>query len=103
MKSLNDVGKPVWIILAILGFLFWWPVGLAIIVYMIWSGKFGNGYKFWTGNFWSSGNSAFDAHRDQVLKDLEDEKSAFAKFIKDKLSAKDQAEFAEFSTKRKKK
>jgi hypothetical protein len=26
---------------AILGFIFWWPLGLAIVAYLLWSGKMG--------------------------------------------------------------
>jgi hypothetical protein len=28
---------PGWIVLMILGFIFWWPVGLALLAFMIWS------------------------------------------------------------------
>jgi hypothetical protein len=87
----------------VIGFIFWWPVGLAVFVYLVWSNKLGGSWKPWTLPFWSSGNSAFDDHRDKVLSDLRQEQDDFAAFIKQKLSAKDQAEFKEFVAKRKQK
>ena len=36
---LDDKGKPAWIIAMVLGFVLVWPVGLALLAYMIWSGK----------------------------------------------------------------
>ena len=34
---LDDKGKGAWIAAMILGFVFFWPVGLALLAYMIWS------------------------------------------------------------------
>ena len=39
MDRLDDLPKPALIALAILGFIVFWPVGLALLVYMIWSGR----------------------------------------------------------------
>jgi len=36
---LDDKGKPAWIATMVLGFIFVWPLGLAILFYMIWSGR----------------------------------------------------------------
>ena len=33
--------RPLWIVAMILGFMFWWPVGLALLIYMIGSGRMG--------------------------------------------------------------
>jgi len=39
---------PGWIVLMILGFIFWWPIGLAILAFTIWSRKMGcNGSDRW--------------------------------------------------------
>ena len=35
--------KPLWIAAMVLGFIFWWPVGLALLFYGIWSRRMG----FW--------------------------------------------------------
>lgn len=37
----DDFGKPAWIALMILGFVVFWPIGLAILGYMIWSRRMG--------------------------------------------------------------
>ena len=40
---LDRKGKGAWIVAMVLGFIFFWPVGLALLAYMIWSKKmFGN-------------------------------------------------------------
>src|SRR5260221_14645197 len=38
---LDDLPKPIWIGAAVLGFALYWPVGLAILGYIIWSRKMG--------------------------------------------------------------
>lgn len=42
--KLDEFGKPAWIALIVLGFVVFWPLGLAILVYTIWSGRMGCGY-----------------------------------------------------------
>src|SRR5260370_169543 len=37
--KLDDLGKPAWIALMILGFLAYWPIGLGILAYVVWSGR----------------------------------------------------------------
>ena len=39
MDRLDDLPKPALIALVIIGFIVFWPVGLALLVYMIWSGS----------------------------------------------------------------
>lgn len=41
IAKMDQMGKPAWIIAMILGFVFFWPIGLAILFYMIWSGRMG--------------------------------------------------------------
>ncbi len=36
---LDDIGKPAWIGLTILGFMVWWPLGLVILGFLIGSGR----------------------------------------------------------------
>jgi hypothetical protein len=40
---LDDKGKGAWIAAMVLGFIFFWPVGLALLAYMIWSKRMFNG------------------------------------------------------------
>lgn len=48
----------------------------------------------------SSGNSAFDAYRDETIRRLEDEQGAFEAFLKRLRDAKDKQEFDSFMDER---
>jgi len=39
VAKLDELGRPAWIALMILGFIVWWPVGLAMLVFIIGSGR----------------------------------------------------------------
>ncbi len=39
MDRLDDLPKPALIALVVIGFIVFWPVGLALLVYSIWSGR----------------------------------------------------------------
>lgn len=94
------------------GFIAFWPVGLALLGYMIWSKRMftckSRNPRFAGPQFWSyrseagapSGNSAFDAYRAETLRRLEDEQIAFAAFLKRLRDAKDKQEFDAFMTAR---
>jgi Protein of unknown function (DUF2852) len=43
VDKLDEIGKPAWIALSVLGFIAWWPIGLAILAFSIGSGRFGSG------------------------------------------------------------
>ncbi|QQA44416.1 DUF2852 domain-containing protein [Pelagovum pacificum] len=105
---LDEKGKGAWIAAMVLGFVFVWPVGLAILFYMIWSKRMfsrscSRGYR--RGNathqafraaMKSSGNSAFDAYKADTLRRLEDEQANFEAFLERLRDAKDKAEFDQF-------
>ncbi|MDQ2804637.1 MAG: DUF2852 domain-containing protein [Pseudomonadota bacterium] len=111
----------------VLGFIAWWPIGLAVLFYLVGSGRMGcrgnrhrggarrdgsggNGPGWagpWSG--WrsfcgeqrttsSSGNRAFDDYRADALRRLEDEQRDFAAFLDRLRFAKDKAEFDAFMT-----
>jgi hypothetical protein len=112
---------PGWIVLMVLGFMFWWPIGLAILAGILWSRnmacwgpherwqdkmqrmeskmerfrdkveRFGN----WGGPP-SSGNRAFDDYRAETLRRLEEEQREFREFLARLRAAKDKAEFDQF-------
>ena len=90
VAKLDELGKPAWIALMILGFVIWWPVGLATLAFIIGSGRMscwkGGGMSRWhgaadqarnAGTWWqpsrSSGNRAFDDYREETLRRLEEE------------------------------
>jgi len=87
-----------------LGFIFVWPVGLALLFYMIWSNRMNRNFMakrmgrrhMQPFHSPSTGNSAFDSYRDETLKRLEDEQNAFQSFIERLREAKDKAEFEQF-------
>ncbi|MFM8750859.1 DUF2852 domain-containing protein [Rhabdaerophilum sp.] len=51
VERLDGYGRGGWIAAMVLGFVLFWPVGLAILFYMIWSGRMGCNYNStWGGN-----------------------------------------------------
>jgi hypothetical protein len=106
-SKLDEHGKLAWIAAMVAGFALVWPLGLAILGYMIWSGRMGWGCKRGEGRErWArsetgeTGNTAFDAYREATLKRLEEERAAFADFLDRLRRAKDQAEFDQFMDQR---
>ena len=105
---LDDRGKPAWIAATVLGFIFFWPAGLALLGYMIWSKRMFNRSSscgsrrmqrmdhMHRGAWMSSGNSAFDAYKTETLRRLEDEQQAFDAFLQRLREAKDKQEFDAF-------
>jgi len=96
---LDARGKGAWIATMVVAFILFWPLGLALLIYMIWSNRMSCSARKWspTGTrFRPSGNTAFDSYRDATLKRLEDEQSAFTDFLDRLRKAKDQAEFDQF-------
>jgi len=103
-----NLPKPAWIAIMVLGFVFFWPIGLAVLGYMWWTGKFGrcasNGdwrsFKSKMRRGPTSGNMAFDEYREETLNRLEEERREFAMFMERLRRAKDQAEFDQFMAER---
>ena len=96
---LDERGKAAWIIAMILGFVCAWPLGLALLAYMIWSKRmFKCSNRRAQARYYapSTGNSAFDAYREETLKRLEDEHREFVEFLEKLREAKDKAEFDQF-------
>lgn len=109
--AVDRYGKAGWIALMVLGFVLFWPIGLAVLAYLIWSGRMGcNGKRHracgegrWHRNgtrTFSSGNSAFDEYREQTIRRLEEEQNEFTSFLDHLRKAKDKAEFDQFMTER---
>lgn len=121
VAKLDDLGSGAWIALTILGFVFWWPVGLALLAFTFWSGRMmcwnSRGMSRWQGKMermrdrmesrggdWfggpTSGNRAFDEYRTETLRRLEDEQREFKDFLQRLRMAKDKAEFDQFMNER---
>ncbi|WP_158968031.1 DUF2852 domain-containing protein [Chachezhania sediminis] len=111
---LDSKGKGAWIALMVLGFIFFWPAGLALLAYMIWSKRMFSSHKHhrnhgaaWGGcgrgqgrHFRSSGNTAFDSYKEETLRRLEQEQQDFESFLGRLRDAKDKAEFDQFMDER---
>lgn len=102
---LDGWGRPGWIGAMVVGFVLFWPVGLALLGYMIWSGRMTCARTRRTGGWGrrmtrSTGNSAFDEYREETLRRLEDEQTAFSDFLDRLRKAKDRAEFDRFREER---
>src|SRR5271167_2338798 len=103
VAKLDEFGRPAWILLMILGFMWWWPVGLMVLAFIIGSRRMGCGSEGrgdWWGYHSSSGNRAFDEYRTETLKRLEDEQREFRDFLARLRQAKDKAEFDQFMAER---
>lgn len=99
IQWLDARGKGAWIAAMILGFIFIWPVGLAILFYMLWSNRmsrsfFGCNKSPSTPS--SSGNTAFDAYKQDTISRLNEEQSAFDGFLQRLRDSKDKTEFDQF-------
>ncbi len=109
---LDERGKGAWIAAMVLGFIFVWPVGLAILAYMIWSKRMFSGkcskrnhmsrHRSHRAAFRSSGNTAFDAYKSETLQRLEEEQGNFESFLQRLRESKDKAEFDDFMDERQK-
>jgi hypothetical protein len=104
---LDSKGKGAWIAAMVLGFIFFWPVGLALLFYMIWSKRmFSKSCSHRSEAhrrmhvMSPTGNSAFDAYRDETMRRLEDEQRNFEAFLERLREAKDKAEFDQFMEER---
>lgn len=101
---LDARGKGAWIAAMVLGFILAWPVGLALLAYMIWSKRMfskscsSRSHRHATRHMSSasSGNSAFDAYKADTLRRLEEEQANFESFLERLREAKDKAEFDQF-------
>jgi hypothetical protein len=122
------VPRPFAIAAMVLGFMVWWPIGLALLFYNIGSGSMGcrsfrrRGYDAtgpaqghaWGNGPWAnwkswcqaerpaptSGNRAFDEYRAETLRRLEEEQQEFSSFLERLRFAKDKSEFDQFMAER---
>jgi hypothetical protein len=125
--KIDDIGTPAWIALMILGFIIWWPLGLATLAFIVWSGRMGcrarnsahwehkmhrmhdkmdhmrshmHSHGRWWGGSSSSGNAAFDEYKEETLRRLEEEQKEFREFLDRLRMSKDRAEFDQFMSER---
>ena len=99
---LDERGKLAWIGATVIGFVVFWPVGLAMLGYLVFFKK-KNGQacgprrmRSARAAFKSSGNQAFDSYKGETLRRLEEEQKAFEDFLQRLREAKDKSEFDAF-------
>ncbi|REC57049.1 DUF2852 domain-containing protein [Rhodosalinus sediminis] len=99
---LDARGKFAWIAAMVLGFVLFWPAGLALLAYMIWSKRLGTSCRGRAeqAHVGATGNSAFDAYKAETLRRLEEEQHAFESFLERLRAARDKAEFDQFMEER---
>lgn len=122
---LRPAWTPLTIGLMVLGFVVFWPLGLAMLAYIIWGDRL-DGFKrdvnkatdeMFAGcrrakrnhhHYARTGNVAFDEWRDAELKRLDEERrkldearEEFDDYVRELRRAKDQDEFDRFMSKRK--
>ena len=106
-SRLDEVGRPAWIVLTILGFWLWWPMGLAVLAYCAFSHRRHRRGRWQFPDSMSrcgrsfsyappSGNRAFDEYRAETLRRLEDEQKEFVEYLERLRQARDKAEFDQF-------
>ena len=124
VARIDDFGRPAWIALMVIGFIVFWPIGLAILAYLLWSGRMmgcRGDFDRWRARAISrwerrrerferhcgaparlrpTGNRAFDEYRSEALRRLEEEAEEFRAFLERLRHARDRAEFDEFMRER---
>jgi hypothetical protein len=109
--------SPLNILLMVIGFALFWPLGLAMLAYIVWGDEIGRLTADLKGRFsglsasnplrgmtfGETGNVAFDEYRAREMKRLDEErrklegmKSEFDSFLKELRRVKDQEEFDRF-------
>ncbi len=103
---------PLAIFTMIMGFVLWWPLGLAVIGYILWGGSVDgllDDAAAWAKARFNAktapqapttGNAAFDAYKAETLKRLEDEERAFSEYLAKLRDARDRDEFDRFVAER---
>lgn len=110
---LDQRGKGAWIAAMVLGFIIFWPVGLALLAYMIWGKQMFSrscgARRHAHDHAWGrhayraaqpTGNHAFDTYKAEALRRLEEEQEAFESFLQRLRNSKDKSEFDAFMEER---
>ena len=119
LAKLDEMGKLGWVAVTFVAFWMAWPLGLAVLAFLVGSGRLGG----WGGarGTWcnlrgdgpgalagrgrrrraaASGNQAFDEYREETLRRLEGEQREFQDYLERLRRARDKAEFDGFMDER---
>ena len=117
--ALRPAWTPLTVVLMVLGFFVFWPLGLAMLAYILWGDRIPDMKRHFEGSrrdwqrgcgshgFTRSGNVAFDDYRERELKRLEaerrkldEDRREFEGFMSNLRRARDQEEFDRFMRER---
>ncbi len=114
--AIRPAWSPLMIAIMVVGFIIAWPLGLAVLAYILWGDRFDHMFQDIRAQFRASqdrqhgahtGNVAFDEYRSAELKRLEEERrrldamrAEFDEFLRNLRRAKDQEEFDQFMARR---
>ena len=119
LGKLDEMGKLAWVAVIFVAFWTAWPVGLAVLAYLVGSGRL-RGLMEARGTWFNlrgerggaapgrprhraaaaSGNQAFDDYREETLRRLEEEQREFQDYLERLRRARDKAEFDGFMAER---
>lgn len=112
MRNTRARWNPLSIAIMVVGFLIAWPIGLAVLAYILWGDNMRTAFdelrfKWGTSCASDSGNTAFNEHRERELNRLEEERrkldamrEEFDRFMHELRRAKDKGEFDRFMSER---
>ena len=106
IEKIDDLGKPAWIALMVLSFILFWPVGLALLIYLKGSGRMFCSKRYGHWNM-PDGRSCREEFRGWKRRSgwgrssssgnrLDQEQREFRDFLDKLRAAKDRAEFDQF-------
>ena len=119
LRGIDAYGKSGWIGLTVASFWIAWPLGLALVAFLVVSGRvqawrdefrlpgtwfnLGQGpaaRRPWPAYGKPSGNFAFDEYRERTIRDLEEDQREFQAYLERLRKARDKAEFDAFMAER---
>ncbi len=119
LAKLDAMGKLAWLGVILIAFWTAWPLGLAVLAYLVGSGRLrtwfespgtwcnmrsdgqgGSGALGRRRRTVPSGNQAFDDYREETLRRLEEEQREFQTYLERLRRARDKAEFDGFMAER---
>lgn len=114
LAKMDEFGRPAWIAATLVGFWLFWPLGLAVLGYLAWTGRLRTMQQDGPGAWFNvrsepssrrakagaSGNKAFDDYREETLRRLEEEQREFVEYLERLRQARDKAEFDQFMAER---
>ena len=110
-KKKRSGWTPLGVAALVLGFMVAWPIGLAVLAYILWGGRVDDLVSDGIAMLrdigkpapTSSGNAAFDQYKAETLADLERQQAEFADYVENLRQARDREEFEHFMKSRKSK